>query len=41
MIVTDALLTLFVYISLFPIVLDNVIYHGYCKHCIAPAVDKE
>ena len=25
----------------FPIITDNVMYHGYCKHCFAPAVDEE
>jgi hypothetical protein len=27
--------------GLFSLVADNVMYHGYCKHCIAPAVDEE
>ena len=26
---------------LFPIVADNVMFHGYCKNCLAPAVDED
>ena len=25
----------------FPIVADNVMYHGYCKNCLAPAMDED
>jgi len=26
---------------LIPIVADNVMFHGYCKNCLAPAVDED
>ena len=26
---------------LFPFVADNVMFHGYCKNCLAPAVDED
>ena len=25
----------------FPLVADNTVYHGYCKHCFCPAMDEE
>ena len=34
----EYLLVLRVY---FPLVADNTVYHGYCKHCFCPAMDEE
>ena len=25
--------------GLFPFVADDMMYHGYCKHCITPTID--